>query len=134
MVIGNGIIAKAFSSYNENSNVIIYASGVSNSKETSPKKYERERKLLNNTILQCNKKTLVYFSTCSITDKSLQQSEYVSHKIAMEKLITNNCKSYYIFRLPQVVGRTNSPTLVNFIAKAIKNEEPFVVQKNATRN
>ena len=44
MIIGNGLIASAFASTNENySDYIIFASGVSSSKENSDVEYNREK-------------------------------------------------------------------------------------------
>ena len=40
MVIGNGLIAGQFNKYRDNDNVIIFASGVSNSKETNSKLFD----------------------------------------------------------------------------------------------
>lgn len=134
MIIGNGMLAKRFKKYKKNHNIIIFASGVSNSKEMNIKNYDREKNLLNDTISHNQDKLLVYFSTCSLEDKSQQDSKYIMHKKNMEELIQSKCKNYYIFRLPQVVGQTKSPTLVNFLIYAIQNDIYFEVQKNATRN
>jgi len=134
MIIGRGMLAKAFNGYKSREDVIIFASGVSNSKETDEKNFNREKKLLIDSINSHSDKLLVYFSTCSIEDKSQQNSQYIIHKKKMEELIKDKIKNYYIFRLPQVVGKTNSPTLVNFIMDAIANTKFFYIQKNATRN
>ena len=50
MIIGNGLIASAFAGYEYCKNLLIFASGVSNSLETHLEPYERERKLLEKTI------------------------------------------------------------------------------------
>jgi len=134
MIIGNGMIAKAFKKYENSLRTVIFASGVSNSKETDEKNFNRERELLNNTLNRNSDKLFVYFSTCSIEDSSQQNSKYIIHKKKMEELIKTKSNSYYIFRLPQVVGKTHSPTLVNFLIDSITNSKFFYVQKNATRN
>lgn len=134
MIVGRGMLAKAFSKYNSISNIIVFASGVSNSKETKDNNFDRENNLLNDTISQNKDKLLIYFSTCSIEDKSQQNSPYIIHKKSMEKQIQAKCKKYYIFRLPQVVGKTNSPTLVNFLIDTIDSDSFFYIQKHATRN
>jgi hypothetical protein len=41
MVIGNGTVAKVFSEYCDNGDILIFASGVSNSKEKSEANFER---------------------------------------------------------------------------------------------
>ena len=50
MVIGNGMIANRFASYKDDDNIFIFASGVSNSKETNEEHFLREVQLLNQTI------------------------------------------------------------------------------------
>ena len=134
MIIGSGMLAKTFGSYANDTNVLIFASGVSNSKEEENNAYEREKKLLAKSITDNPNKIIVYFSTCSIYDDSVNASTYVLHKKEMEKYVQKECVRYYIFRLPQVVGKTNSPTLVNYLWNSIKNEKEITVNKNSTRN
>ena len=52
MVIGNGMVAKRFESYKTNDQFLIFASGVSNSKNINPAAYERELILLQ----KCNQR------------------------------------------------------------------------------
>jgi nucleoside-diphosphate-sugar epimerase len=134
MIIGTGMIARAFATYRADKGVIIFASGVSNSLEQNPVCFERERILLQETILTYPQAILVYFGTCSVDDKELAASAYVQHKIEMERLIQQSSQRYFIFRLSQVVGKSNSPTLINFFVEKIKSGEPFSVWKNSTRN
>lgn len=134
MIIGNGMLAKAFEFYKTNDKIIIFASGVSNSKEVSIESYQREIDLLNKTIQENPEKTLVYFSTCSIDDPSMNMSHYVLHKLAMEQLICQSCQAYYIFRVSQIVGHTSSPTIINYFKNKIFNNEPFEVWANSDRN
>lgn len=134
MIIGKGMIAKAFSSYSEDKEVLIFASGVSNSLQNNDSEFEREKELLEKCIKEYPKANLVYFGTCSVNDLELNCSAYVKHKQEMEKLIEKKCKKYFIFRLSQVVGKSKSPTLINFIVNKIKNKEPFNIWKNSTRN
>ena len=42
MVIGNGLVASAFSKYKNDDDVIIFASGVSNSSTNKKEEFERE--------------------------------------------------------------------------------------------
>ena len=85
MVIGSGMMATSFADYVDD-NIVIFASGVSNSKEKNLEAYKREEKLLYSVIQKNLDKTIVYFSTCSIYDDSVNSSEYVKHKILMEKM------------------------------------------------
>ena len=88
MVIGNGLVAKGFSAYNRDSNIVVFASGVSNSTTTSEAAFSREAGLLSEILRQHTEKKIVYISTCSIYDESLNDSAYVRHKLAMAKRAT----------------------------------------------
>lgn len=134
MIIGTGMLANAFCSYKEDSEIIIFAKGVSNSQESKKEEFEREANLLKSALLNYHDKTIVYFGTCSVVDTASNSSAYVQHKIEMENLIQSSGVEYYIFRLPQVVGRTSSPTLVNYLTTQIKNEILFNVWKYSKRN
>ena len=89
MVVGNGMIANRFMDYKDDDSIIIFASGVSNSKDTIEQNFLREFALLDKTIKSNADKVLVYFSTCSIEDEELQNAPYVIHKKNIEKFI--NC-------------------------------------------
>ncbi len=133
MIIGNGLIARAFKSYFENdSDFIVFASGVSNSSEKNFNEFNRERSLLLNAIAE--NKFLLYFSTCSLYDSELKNSPYVQHKKDMEALVSGS-RQFMIFRLPQVIGKTeNQNTLTNYIFIHIINGIKFCVWKKAQRN
>lgn len=134
MIIGNGLIATAFMGrdFESNPNVVIYASGVSNSKEVRSEAFLRERTMLAEAV--ASEKFICYFSTCSIHDRELQDAPYVVHKKQMESLV-KKAKNYAIFRLPQVVGRTPNPhTLTNYIYDKIMHGDQFHVYKHAKRN
>lgn len=131
MVVGNGMMAQAFSSLASDESVTVFASGVSNSKETNPAAFQRELDLLSS----CDKSVkIIYFSTCSVYDTSLKDSMYVKHKLAMERYISRNFVSYLIFRLPIVVGVTNNQaTLFNYFKNSISRGEKVKIQESATR-
>jgi nucleoside-diphosphate-sugar epimerase len=134
MVVGNGLIATAFLNYSEILDVVIFASGVSNSNETRHDAFAREYNLLTDWCLKVNEELLVYFSTCSIEDKEQINSPYVNHKLNMESIV-KNCPNHIIFRLPQLVGNTqNQHTLVNFLYSAIMSGKDFEVRQFAYRN
>ncbi len=135
MVIGNGMIAKRFSSYGDDKNILVFASGVSNSSSTAEEEYKREEALLSQAIEVNPQHTILYFSTCSIYDPSLQESVYVKHKLKMEQLIQRSCSRYIIFRVSNPVGLTdNRHTVLNFFATHIKEQEHFTVWQYASRN
>ena len=128
------MIANAFSQYAYDDDVILFASGVSNSKENRVEKYERELSLLKFCQNNLSDKKIIYFSTCSVFDKALKNSDYIKHKLNIENFISNNFKKYLIFRLPNVVGRTdNKNTFFNFFKNSILNDNQIEVKKHDIR-
>jgi hypothetical protein len=135
MVIGKGLIGEKFESYKDNEEIIIFASGVSNSKNIDAQHYKREINLLKETIENHTTKTLVYFSTCSIYDHSENNSAYAIHKKEIEYYIQNNHTTYYIFRVSNLVGFTNNKnTVLNYFFHQIKTGAHFYLWENAIRN
>jgi nucleoside-diphosphate-sugar epimerase len=134
MVVGNGMIAKSFSAYINREDVVIYASGVSNSAEDSEDKFQREIALIKNCIEKNVNCLIVYFSTCSVSDESLIDTKYVKHKIFIEDYIKKNASSFIVFRLPIVIGKTdNKFTLFNFFQEKLSTNQELFIQKNAYR-
>lgn len=135
MIIGNGMIAKRFESYKDDSQIIIFASGVSNSKNIQKEAYDREINLLKTTVEKYREKILVYFSTCSIYDPGEKESRYVFHKKEVESIIQSHCHRYYIFRVSNLVGYSGNPnTVLNFFVYHILNGINFDLWIGATRN
>ncbi|WP_136480568.1 NAD-dependent epimerase/dehydratase family protein [Cognatitamlana onchidii] len=135
MVVGNGLLASVFVEYQNVNDTVIFASGVSNSIETRREAFQRELLLLEDTVFSNPEKQIIYFSTCSIADPTVNERPYVKHKVQIEKFIEENCNSYIIFRVSNVVGsRGNKNTLLNFFVDAILNEKSLTVWKNAERN
>lgn len=134
MIVGTGLLARTFDPYFAGDpNVIVFASGVSNSRETRIEQFARERQLL--TAALAEQKTLVYFSTCSVNDPELAQSAYVQHKLEMERMVLVGARKSHIFRLPQVVGACANPhTLTNYLHHQITSGVRFQVWLNARRN
>ena len=135
MVIGNGMVAARFDSYKTNNNFIIFASGVSNSKNTDTAAYDRETTLLKETIKIHKEKTLVYFSTCSIYDPGETDSLYIIHKREIEEYIRENAGHFHIFRVSNLVGKSgNQNTVLNFFYYHIQHKINFDLWDNSTRN
>lgn len=133
MIIGNGLLAKSFEPYfGADQSVIVFASGVSNSRETNNAAFLREAEMLQ--VALSWRKKLLYFSTCSIEDTELQSALYVLHKKNMEAMVravSGSC----IFRLPQVVGKTSNPhTLTNYLHHQIISGTNFQIWQHAKRN
>jgi nucleoside-diphosphate-sugar epimerase len=135
MVIGNGMIAKKFSRYTNDGSRLIFASGVSNSSANDETAFKRETDLLLEQLSLQPGAILIYFSTCSIYDPSLQHSPYVVHKIKMEELIKSIAASFIIFRVSNPVGFTdNHHTLLNYFVEHINQQKHFTVWQYASRN
>ena len=134
MIVGNGLLAQAFAPiYGSDADVLVFASGVSNSRETRAEQFDREVALLQAAMARGKK--LLYFSTCSVGDPELAGSAYVVHKLAMERLVCDGGAGNAVFRLPQVVGRTPNPhTLTNFLYHQICSGARFQVWRRAWRN
>ncbi|REC44895.1 NAD-dependent epimerase/dehydratase family protein [Chryseobacterium sp. 5_R23647] len=134
MIVGKGLIASLFTAH-DRENTIFFASGVSNSLETRIEEFLREENLIKNTITENPDKIFVYFSTCSIYDSSKTGSDYVLHKLKMEQLIKKSCNQFLILRVSNAVGKGGNPNLLmNYIVKAVKNDETINVHTKATRN
>lgn len=133
MIVGNGLVAKAFRPlYGEDPSVLVFASGVSNSGETDPARFDDEETLLRRYLDPTTH--VVYFSTCSIEDPERAQSPYVRHKKRMELLVGAQ-KSFTIFRLPQLVGVTsNAHTLTNHLYNKIASGQEIQVWQTAKRH
>ncbi|PWW29915.1 MULTISPECIES: NAD(P)-dependent oxidoreductase [unclassified Chryseobacterium] len=133
MIIGNGLIANSLKNIDSEEN-LFFASGVSNSLETTSSEFEREFTLLNKCIESNRNHKLIYFSTLSIHDQSKQDSLYVLHKKEIENYIKNKCKNYLILRIGNIVGNGGNPnTLFNFLKNQIKNSHQFTVHTKARR-
>lgn len=135
MIIGSGLIAKAFSiPLIIEKNVCVFASGVSNSNCEILSEFNREKELLLNSLISFQDSLFLYFSTCSINSEEMSQSQYIRHKLHMESLVKTH-KNFLIVRLPQVAGITNNQnTLLNYLASKIQSNQPFELWVNAYRN
>lgn len=132
MVVGSGLVARAFASFRDDPRVMIFASGVSNSTTAAPADYRREHLLLKERAAEAAH--LVYFSTCSLSDPTLKGSAYIRHKQAMEEMVAGMGRPYTIFRLPNLIGHTPNPhTLCNYLRDHIMAGEPISLQTKACR-
>ena len=136
MIVGGGLLAKSFVDIDEE-NILIFASGVSNSLEDRLEEFERERLLLEKYLdLHVELNTLfVYFSTCSIYDPSKIDSYYIKHKLRMEQLVKERSKKYLIFRASNIVGKGgNRGLLLNYLYESLMTGREVVVHTKAYRN
>lgn len=136
MIIGSGMLARAFSPYfAKSSTTCVYAAGVSNSACTDLREFKRELSRLTTALAQYGTADpFIYFSTCSINDPLAHSTPYVQHKINMENIVATH-PHHLILRLPQVAGITPNPhTLLNFLFHRIIRSERFQGWENARRN
>lgn len=132
MIVGTGLIGSSLISV-DMPGVTVFASGVSNSQETSQDSFRRERDLLHGHLSQPRENHLIYISTCSVSDPLQVSSPYIVHKKEMEKL-TRSDPNTSIVRLPSVVGPSgNKRNLVNYFVEAILSGEKIFVQELAKR-
>jgi UDP-2-acetamido-2,6-beta-L-arabino-hexul-4-ose reductase len=132
MVIGNGLIGTGFlNSKINHDNLIIFASGVSNSKETDVNRYAKEKELLLKTIKENKNLKFIYFSSILT---GIMENTYYSHKLELEKIIIDNCENYLIFRVPQIIGfNGNKNNLLNSFIESIKTGSEIKICKDTYR-
>jgi nucleoside-diphosphate-sugar epimerase len=134
VVIGNGMMAQAFRAFGSRRDVVVFASGVSDSTETSAAAFAREAELLRQTRAAYPEALLVYFGTCSVEDADRRETPYVRHKLAMESLVAAAGHAWIVFRLPLALGPIHrSPTLANFLHGKIARGESFEIWGRSTR-
>jgi nucleoside-diphosphate-sugar epimerase len=133
MIVGEGLIATGFGCSKEDySNYIIFASGVSNSKETSDDEYNREKDLIIKTINENKNLKIIYFSSILV---ETTKNKYFENKLEIENIIKTNSDNYIIFRIPQIVGGNGNPkNLVNHIKNSILNETEITINSSVERS
>lgn len=119
MIIGSGDIAGVLK---DREDLIYFASGVSNSRETRPKAFQREFDLL---MAQDRTKHLVYFSSLAVLDGD---TPYLQHKRLMERAVKTFFAKYTIVRIGNITWGTNPNTLINFFKAQKLRGEPIVIQ------
>ena len=118
MIIGDGDIASVLK---DREDIVFFASGVSNSKETNEAEYQREKSLL---MTVPDNKRIVYFSSLGVLDGT---SRYFKHKREMEELIKTFSK-YCIVRLGNISWGKNPNTLINYFKNRVAEGKPFEIQ------
>ncbi|TKR29726.1 NAD-dependent epimerase/dehydratase family protein [Luteimonas gilva] len=133
MIIGNGLLARSFAlEFSTDPDIVVFASGVSNSSESRASEFARERALLDRALDQ--RRLLVYFGSCGVATAEQDPSPYMQHKQEMEARVLDSGHGL-VLRLPQVVGSTSNPhTLINFMRDRILSGQSFTVWSKAQRN
>jgi hypothetical protein len=134
VIVGKGLLAQAFEPmFGNDPDVVVFASGVSNSLETHAAAFARERALLSR-YLDAAPRRLVYFGSCGVIASTEGHTPYMEHKKTMEALVLAS-PGGLVLRLPQVVGPTNNAhTLPNYLRDRILAGEHFTVWEHAERN
>jgi nucleoside-diphosphate-sugar epimerase len=134
LIVGSGMMARAFGSFEGQRGVVIFASGVSDSLETAESAFARERDLLARTRAQHPEALLVYFGTCSVDDPDRAPTAYVAHKLRMETMLEQSSAPWLVLRLPLAIGPgQRGRTLAPYLHDRIRRGERFEVWQHATR-
>ena len=134
MIIGNGQIASQFRDADLASNLLIFASGVSDSNCVDLLHFNREKQLIRETIDKYPHLKFVYFSSCSLSQKSCIVSTYYSHKREVENIIQESSRECLILRVPQIFSHPKvHTTLIHFLYHSIMHQKEFRLNYGATR-
>jgi nucleoside-diphosphate-sugar epimerase len=134
VVIGAAMMARAFTRLRTRRWVVVCASGVSNSFETDPAQFERERHVLEEERKARPDALLPYFGTCSVYHPDRIDTPYVQHKLRTEALLAESRGDYLVLRLPLVIRPSErAKTLPSFLHARIRNGESFEVWSRAMR-
>lgn len=131
LIVGSGDVASAVQELDNDNPRLYFASGVSNSRETREKEYQREIDLL---LAQDKRHHLVYFSSLAVLNSD---TRYIRHKYFMEILVKGVFPHHTIVRIGNISWGSNPHTLINFIRTQmeagkkpqIKDEYRYVVDK-----
>lgn len=132
MIVGNGLLATSFISLDDYKDYLIFASGVSDSNETSSKEFDRERDLLLTCLNENKELKIIYFSSILV---GVSDNKYYNHKLEMENIIKNTSNNYIIFRVPQIIGfGGNKNNLIKTITNSIKKDLEITIYKDVDRS
>jgi len=110
VILGHGDIATALREGGvDRDDLLFFAAGVSNSRETRESEYKREIDLL---LAQDRKARLVYFSSLCVF---YSDSRYADHKFVVERRIMAKFSHYTILRMGNITWGNNPHTLINVL-------------------
>jgi nucleoside-diphosphate-sugar epimerase len=132
MIIGNGLLATGFIGLDGYNDYLVFASGVSDSNETSSKEFDREKELLLTCLNENKDLKIIYFSSILV---GVSDNKYYNHKLEMENIIKSTSNNYIIFRVPQVIGLDgNKNNLIKTITNSIKKDLEITIYKDVDRS
>lgn len=117
-IIGNGDIASVL----PKSDLLFFASGVSNSQCNDESAYKRELDLL---LDQPRDVHLVYFSSLAVLSS---RNRYTAHKRWMELAVKREFPLYTIVRIGNIEFGSNPNTIINYLKNKIASNQEFEVQ------
>jgi len=127
VVIGDGDLAQALKKV-DRPDLLLFASGVSNSRCRDEAEYNREVRLL---LQQDRRAHIVYFSSLAVM---WSDTRYFRHKRYMEVLIHENFPMWTIVRLGNIDFGKNPNTLINYLRShrkaPIKDEWRYVCSED----
>ncbi len=137
MIYGNGMVGSAMLPL-DSAKDIFFASGVSNSMETSPSAFMREKNLVEDALALRTSENLRfhYFSTTGVECLNDDSRAYFHHKKKIEDFLIQEVPSHRlkIYRLPNVVGKSSNPhTLTNFVYTSIQSGQSQKLLLDAKR-
>ena len=130
MVVGNGMVASKFIHYSERDDVIIFASGVSNSKSAIKTEFDREKKLKEQPKLEVKRKNVdeVILPNLNLKTETVlnlfKDVEYDLGKVRTQKLV----KPIYFTQFPRDLDALQSTKLKK--ETFIKIVLPLIVAEN----
>jgi len=134
MIIGNGLLASSIKNCDRD-DMLFIAAGVSDSKCTDQREFDREKKLVIELVKEHKDKIVVFFSSFSVSDPVMANSAYVITKLWLEDYVQQNCPRFLIIRLSNLVGQGgNSKNVFNFFVNQIITGSRFSLWAKSQRN
>lgn len=140
VIWGNGLLGSALKGHEEEFNQLnlsIIAAGVSDSKNATDADFHREVSFLEKILSMSSnsQRHILYISTHSVNDTSLQNEKYVQTRLYNEALIQQHNPNHTILRLTNIVGHKGNPTnILKFFGHCVRQNITFKAWKNTLRN
>lgn len=123
-IIGSGDIASILP---KDTDLLFFASGVSNSQCKDEEEYKREEELL---LSQHTGSHIVYFSSLAVF---YSDTRYTRHKLRMEAIV-KGFDHYTIIRIGNITWGSNPHTLINYLRAnpnaEIRDETRYIIDKD----
>ena len=140
VIWGNGLVGTALKHHEKEFNQLnlsIIAAGVADSKNATDADYNREVSFLESILSKTgnSQRHILYISTFSVNDQSLQNERYVQTRLYNEALIQQYNPTHTIPRLTNIVGHEGTPAnILKFFGHCVRQNIPFQAWNNTLRN